>query len=78
MMASLEWEIALKKQPDEKSQPVIPVKKETFWERMARGFHIFREKMTVINDGMNRANDQQKKQDTVTGIDMSYAPKELQ
>lgn len=61
-------------QQEKKSEPVV---EETFGQRMKRGFGILIDKLKAIGENMAEANKQQEKEDTITGTDMSYAPKGL-
>ena len=51
--------------------------KDSFFARLSRGFKVLLSKIQGVADNMEQANKQQAKKDTLTGTDMSYAPKEF-
>ena len=52
--------------------------KDNFFKRLSRGFKVVLSKIQGVADNMEEANKRQAKKDTLTGNDMSYAPKEFQ
>jgi hypothetical protein len=51
--------------------------KDNFFKRIGRGFKVLLGKIQGVANNMEQANKQQEKKDTLTGTDMSYAPKEF-
>ena len=51
--------------------------KDSFFKRIGRGFKVLLGKLQGVANNMETANKQETKKDTLTGTDMSYAPKEL-
>jgi hypothetical protein len=62
------------KQEEQKSEPEV---KESFGQRMKRGFGILIDKLKALRENMAEAQKKQEKEDTVNGNDMSYAPNEI-